>query len=68
MIALHGRYQCQSYTRVATGWLDDGGSWFQYAFLLGILYHGECNAVFHASAWIEELYFSYYWGVETLRS
>ena len=57
-VATNCTYERQSDTRVATCRLDDGAAFTQYAFLLGIEYHTEGNAILDAAARVEELHFS----------
>ena len=53
LVALHRRHQSQAHTCVAARRLDDGCAGLKDAFRFGILDHGECHAVFHASAGVE---------------
>ena len=66
MVALDGRYQCQSYARVTAGGFNDGGARLQDALLLCVLYHGQRNTVLHATARVEILYFGNNGGLQTL--
>ena len=66
VIASHGRHQSQTHTRVAAGGLDDGGTGFEDATLLGVGNHGEGDAVFDAAAGIEILYLGNDGGVKVL--
>ena len=66
MVALDGRYQCQSYARISTGGFDDSGAGLQNALLFCILNHRQCDTVLHATAGVEKLYFGNHWGRQTL--
>ena len=56
-IAFCHAHPSESYAGVAAGGFNDGGARLQYAFLLGIFYHGKRYAVFHTAARIECFHF-----------
>ena len=66
MVALDGRYQCQSYARISAGGFYDGGARLQDALLFGVFDHCQCNTVLHATAGVEKLYLCNHRGLQTL--
>ena len=57
VVALDSADQRQSDTSIAAGGFDDGGAGLQNALLLSVLNHRKSDAVLHAAAWVEILYF-----------
>ena len=57
LVALGSGHHGQTHTRVAAGGLDDGAARLERATALGVLDHGQGNAVFHAAAGVEVLKF-----------
>ena len=68
LVALHGGGQRQAHARVAAGGLDDGGARLEGSLPLGIFYHGQAHAVFHAAARVKKLHLRYDGRVEALKS
>lgn len=53
-------YHCQSNASVSWCWLNNCTAWCQPTLLFSIFNHSKSNAIFHRSAWIEELYLCIY--------
>ena len=57
MISFHGGDQGKSYSGIAAGGFDQGGTGPENAFLLGFFYHRQRDAVFDAAAGVEIFHF-----------
>ena len=53
LVAANGGNQRQPHSGIAGGAFDDGAAGLQQAFFLGVVDHGDADAVFHRAPWVE---------------
>src|SRR6266446_930406 len=53
LVTAHGRNQRETHSRVPGSAFDDGAAGLQQAFFLGVVDHGDADAVFHGAAGID---------------